>query len=87
MAWSKLTRKRYERSGGRYASDLTDAEWALIGTPDAPAQDHRQAPHDKPARRVRRDPLQGHHGLPMADVAQRLSAGLDGAGIFPRVAQ
>jgi transposase len=30
MAWTELTRKRYERSGGRYASDATDAEWALV---------------------------------------------------------
>ena len=31
MAWTELTRAQYERGGGRYASDLTDAEWALIG--------------------------------------------------------
>ena len=30
MAWTKFTRRRYERSGVRYASDATDAEWALI---------------------------------------------------------
>lgn len=30
MAWTEFTRKRYERGGGRYASDVTDAEWALI---------------------------------------------------------
>ena len=30
MAWTELTRAQYERGGGRYASDLTDAEWALI---------------------------------------------------------
>lgn len=30
MAWTELTRKRYERSGGRYASDASDAEWRLI---------------------------------------------------------
>jgi len=32
MAWTELTRRRYERSGGRYASGATDAEW----TPVAP---------------------------------------------------
>ena len=30
MAWTKATRKRHSREGLRYASDLTDAEWALI---------------------------------------------------------
>src|SRR6516225_1954474 len=28
--WSKITRRKYEREGQRYASDLTDAEWTLI---------------------------------------------------------
>ncbi len=30
MAWTEFIRPRYERSGGRYASDVSDAEWALI---------------------------------------------------------
>ena len=30
MAWSELTRRQHARTGGRYASDLTDAEWAII---------------------------------------------------------
>ena len=30
MAWTDLTRRRHERAGGKYASDLTDAEWAII---------------------------------------------------------
>lgn len=30
MAWTELTRRRYERSGGKYASDATNAEWALV---------------------------------------------------------
>ena len=30
MAWTEFTRPRYERSGGRYASDVRDAEWALV---------------------------------------------------------
>jgi hypothetical protein len=28
--WTEITRPKYERGGQRYASDLTDAEWALI---------------------------------------------------------
>jgi hypothetical protein len=30
MAWTELTRRRHARTGDRYASDLTDPEWALI---------------------------------------------------------
>jgi transposase len=30
MPWTKTTRAKYLRTGLRYASDLTDAEWALI---------------------------------------------------------
>ena len=30
MAWTKLTRRQHAREGDRYASDLTDAEGALI---------------------------------------------------------
>ena len=35
--WTKITRPKYERAGQRYASDLTDAEWALI-EPRMPAR-------------------------------------------------
>lgn len=31
MAWTEITRAKYRRDGLRYASDLTDAEWAVIG--------------------------------------------------------
>ena len=34
--WTKITRRKYEREGQRYASDLTHAEWALI-EPHMPA--------------------------------------------------
>ncbi|SEP15303.1 Putative transposase of IS4/5 family, partial [Salinihabitans flavidus] len=30
MAWTELTRRQHARAGGKYASDLTDPEWALI---------------------------------------------------------
>lgn len=30
MAWTELTRTRNECSGGRHASDASDAEWELI---------------------------------------------------------
>ena len=28
--WTEITRAKYARAGLRYASDMTDAEWALI---------------------------------------------------------
>ena len=30
MPWTEITRPDYDRCGLRYASDVTDAEWALI---------------------------------------------------------
>jgi len=30
MPWTEITRADYRREGGRYASDLTDREWALL---------------------------------------------------------
>src|ERR1044071_3763384 len=30
MPWTKITRVKYQRNRLRYASDLTDREWALI---------------------------------------------------------
>jgi transposase len=31
MAWTETTRARHDRSGLRYASDVTDEEWAIVG--------------------------------------------------------
>lgn len=36
MAWTEITRPQYQRDGLRYASDTTDAEWAVI-EPHLPA--------------------------------------------------
>jgi transposase len=30
MAWTETTRRQYRREGLRYASDMTDGEWALV---------------------------------------------------------
>ena len=30
MGWTKTARREHDRSGLRYASDCTDAEWAII---------------------------------------------------------
>ncbi|MGA1343303.1 MAG: IS5 family transposase [Hyphomonas sp.] len=39
MLWTETTRPQYERDCSRYASDLTDAEWALIAPHLPPAKD------------------------------------------------
>jgi transposase len=44
MPWTEIARIQYQRSGLRYASDLTDAEWALIA---------RKAPNRRPLGRPR----------------------------------
>lgn len=51
MPWTEITRAHYRREGLRYASDLTDAEWALIAPllPPAPA---RGRPRHTDPRRV-----------------------------------
>jgi transposase len=48
--WTETTRRQYRRDDLRYASDMTDAEWALI-EPHLPAA--------KPLGRPRRVPLRG----------------------------
>jgi transposase len=30
MAWTELTRRQHDRKGDKYASDMSDTEWALI---------------------------------------------------------
>ena len=32
MAWTEITRAQYQRDDLEYASDLRDAEWALIAS-------------------------------------------------------
>ena len=31
MAWTEIARAGHDRAGPRYASDVTDAEWAIVG--------------------------------------------------------
>ena len=51
MAWTEATRREYLRSGAGYASDLTDAEWALI-RPHLPAGFGRGRPRTTDLRAV-----------------------------------
>jgi putative transposase len=51
MPWTETTREQYRRSGLRYASDLTDAEWALIAR-WMPARRHLGRPREVSLREV-----------------------------------
>jgi len=51
MAWTEITRPQYQRDGLRYASDLTDDEWALI-EPFMPAPNRRGRPRERDLREV-----------------------------------
>jgi len=51
MAWTKLTRRQYRRDGLRYASDTTDAEWAVI-EPHMPAPASCGRPRETSLREV-----------------------------------
>src|SRR3979490_2344764 len=49
--WTEIARRKYERAGQRYASDLTDAEWALI-EPHMPAVKRLGRPRETELRSV-----------------------------------
>lgn len=51
MAWTETTRRHYRRDGLRYASDLTDAEWALIA-PFMPSRARTGRPRTTNLRKV-----------------------------------
>jgi putative transposase len=51
MAWTEIIRRKCRRDGLRYASDLTDEEWALI-EPLLPAAFRRGRPRATALRAV-----------------------------------
>ena len=60
--WTEITGPKYERTGLRYASDLTDAEWALI-EPFLPPARGTPSAHEMTTRRVfyqKISPIKGH---------------------------
>jgi len=85
--WTEITRPKYERSGRRYASDATDAEWSHIA-PLLPTAKRGGRPRTTGLRDVFDAILvHGLHWLSVADAAERLSAGLHGAPVFLRLAR
>src|SRR6266403_2198708 len=49
--WTEITRRKYQRKGQRYASDVTNAEWALI-EPQMPAAKRLGRPRETELRAV-----------------------------------
>lgn len=87
MPWTKTARIQYQRDGLRYASDLTDAEWALMTPEDAAATAIGSAAGGRFARDRPGDLLCPVEWLPMASLAEGVPAILDSAGLFLRLAR
>src|SRR5438105_11147211 len=81
--WTEITRRKYEREGQRYASDVTDAEWALI-EPHMPAAKPLGRPREIELRAVF---LYRADRLSVADATKGLSSVHDSARLFLRLAR
>ena len=85
--WTEITRPKYERDGQRYASDLTDAEWALI-EPHMPAIKRLGRPRATELRNVLDAILyMARTGWSVANAAQGLSSVHYRARLFLRLAR
>src|SRR5580704_7466329 len=69
--WTEITRRKYERGGQRYASDLTDGEWAANRTSHASRQAFGPAAGDRVASGAGRDLVYRADRLSVADAAER----------------
>jgi hypothetical protein len=83
--WTEITRPKYEREGPRYASDLTDAEWALI-EPHMPAVKRLGRPRETELRTVLDAIFYIADRLSVADAAEGLSSVYNCARLFLRLA-
>jgi transposase len=71
MTWTEITRCQHDRRALRYASDCTDAEWALIN-PLMPG----------PSKVMGCDAVHCDDGMPMGAFAKGFSSLHDGAVLF-----
>ena len=83
MAWTEITRRKYRRDGLRYASNLTDAEWARDRTAVS-ARFTARSPTRNGTSIVVNASCICLHGLPMAAIAAGVPALFDGARLFLR---
>ena len=77
--WKPEHRQAANRSGLRYPSDLTDAEWAIVEPMIPPATAWRAQTLRERARGAERDLLHPVDRLPMEGSAQRPAAEEHGA--------
>ena len=85
--WTETTRRKYERGGQRYASDLTDAEWVLI-EPHMPAVKRLGRRRETNLRSVLDAILyMARTGCQWRDAAEKLSSIHHGARLFLRLAR
>jgi hypothetical protein len=85
MAWTEITRPKYQRDGLRYASDTTDEEWALIAPHLPPPASCGRTCKTSMREVVNFDLLHRAIRLPMAPAAQGVPAIHNGAAVFLRV--
>jgi len=85
MSWTETTRRQYGRSGLRYASDLTDGEWALL-KPLMPPPSRIGRPRERDLRVVTNAILyMASTGCQWRQLPKDFSALLDCAGLFLRL--
>ena len=72
--WTAKNRRRYDRSALRYPSDLTDYEWARVGSLIPPARRGGNKRHALCARGDERDHVCVEHGMPVAGDSERSAA-------------
>ncbi len=87
MAWTELTRRQHAREGDKYASDLTDAEWASIA-PFMPPPKTTGRPRTTSLRDVFNAILyMATTGCQWRMLPNDFAAGFDGTGLFLCLAQ
>jgi hypothetical protein len=83
--WIEITRGKYAQAQ-RYASGLTDAEWALI-EPHMSEVQRQDRPRETELRACSIRSRIWADRLPVADAAEGLSAVCDGARLFLRLSR
>ena len=86
MGWTGIARREHSREGLRYPSDMTEREWVLTSAfiPAAKTGGRRRTTDMRGCERAAVHRVERRR---VADVAQMLSAGVDGTALFPCVAE
>ena len=87
MTWNDTTRPQYERKSDRYASDLTDDEWALIEPFMPPPRAYGPSAQMAATRDRQRHFIHRFERLPVGNVGEGFSASLDGPLLVLQVAR